>query len=83
MSPALLFTLTLDHCACLSTAIPFIAHLYLLTMNAFMTSTFTITGTVLLVNVIFRRLQSSRQLIVNFTLLLINIECIICIRLML
>jgi len=59
MSPALLFTLTLDHCACLSTAIPFIAHLYLLTMNAFMTSTFTITGTVLLVNVIFRRLQTS------------------------
>ena len=32
---------------------------YLTAMDAFMTGTFTITGTVLLVNVIFRRLQTS------------------------
>ena len=59
MSPALLCTLTLDHRACLSTATPFIAHMYLLTMDAFMTSTFTITDTVHMVNVIFRCLQTS------------------------
>jgi hypothetical protein len=34
MSPALLFTLTLDHCACLSTAIPFITHLHMIIMDA-------------------------------------------------
>ena len=59
MSPALLFNLTLDHRAYLSTAIPFITHLHMIVMDAFMTSTFTITGTVLLFNVIFRRLQTS------------------------
>ena len=34
MSPALQFTLTLDHYACLSTAIPFITHLHMIVMDA-------------------------------------------------